>query len=185
MKQVVKTVIDRVFDVFFWTVIAACLLASLCSLFSCSTTLKTISSETLKVEDHTQIDTRKDSTSMSMEHMKENIFQQISEGCQVDIWRVEYDTTKQPDSLGRQPVQAETRTKINTQRKTETAAVKESQKSDSVHVSVKDSTRNDIRTEQETEIKTVEKKRPPWGIIISGLAGIVMGLYLITKIIRR
>lgn len=185
MKQSVKTVIDRVFDVFFWTFLTACVLASLGSLFSCSTTLKTISSETLKVEDHTQVDTRQDSTATSIESIKENLFQQISQGCQVDILKIEYDTAKPIDSLGRQPVKAETRTKINAQRKTETAVVKESQKSDSVHVSVTDSTRNDIKMERDTEIKTVEKKRFPWPLIPIGLACVAIGALIITKIMRR
>lgn len=185
MRQSVKTVIDRVFDVFFWTVIVACVFASLCSLFSCSTTLKTISSETLKVEDHTQIDTRQDSIATSIESIKENLFQQISQGYQVEIVKIEYDTAKPLDSLGCQPVKAETRTKINAQRKTETAVVKESRKSDSVHVSVKDSTRNDIKTESDKEIKTVEKKRFPWPLIPVGLACVAIGALIITKIMRR
>lgn len=185
MKQIVKTVIDRVFDVFFWTFLIACVFGFLCSLFSCSTTLKTISSETLKVEDRTQIDTRQDSTATSMEHITENLFQHISQGYQVEIVKIEYDTAKPIDSLGRQPIKAETRTKINAQLKTETAVVKESQKSDSVHVSVTDSTRNDIRTEQDTEIKIVEKKRVPWDIVILLACCVSVGVILLIKEMRR
>lgn len=185
MKQSIKTVIDRVFDVFFWTFLIACVFGFLCSLFSCSTTLKTISSETLKVEDRTKIDTRQDSTATSMEHIKENLFQHISQGYQVEIVKIEYDTAKPLDSLGCQPIKAETRTKINAQLKTETATVKESQKSDSVHVSVTDSTRNDIKMERDTEIKTVEKKRVPWSIVAIGFAAVLIGVLIIIKIVRR
>lgn len=185
MKQNIRTAIDKALDVFFWTVLAACVLASLGSLFSCSTTLKTISSETLKVEDHTQIDTRQDSTATSMEHIKEDLFQQISQGYQVEIVKIEYDTAKPLDSLGRQPIKAETRTKINAQRKAETVTVKESQNTDSVTTSIQDSTRNDIKTESDTEIKTVEKKRVPWDIVILLACCVSVGVILLIKGMRR
>lgn len=186
MKQRTKTIIDTLFDVLFWLIIAAALVGFVGSLFwSCSTTRKATFSEAVKVEDRTQVDTRRDSTATAMELRKDSLRQQIREDYEVEIRRVEYDTTKPPDSTGRPPIKAEELITVKAKKDTQTAAGSETKKADSVATSARDSTRKDIRTERESKSRTVEKKRPPWTLIIIGIGAAVVGIWFFIKWIRR
>lgn len=186
MNQRVKTIIDRFFDIFFWLVIGAAVVGFVGSLFlSCSTTRKATVSEAVKVEDRTQVDTRRDSTATTIEHRKDSLRQQIAQNYEVRIRRVEYDTAKPPDSTGRPPIKAEELITVRAKKETQTNAGSETKKADSVTTSVRDSTRNDIRTERESKSRTVEKKRPPW---VLWLVGVLVGaglVFLAYKAIRR
>ncbi len=181
-----KSIIDRLFDVLFWLIIVAALVGFVGSLFwSCSTTRKATASEAVKVEDQTQIDTRRDSTATATEHRKDSLRQWIGERFQAEIWHVEYDTTKPPNSTGRPPIKAEEFAMIRAKRNTQTATGSDSRMADNVATSTRDSTRKDIRTERESKSRTVEKKSPPWTLILIGIGAVTVGIWFFLKWIRR
>lgn len=186
MKQRIKSIIDRLFDVLFVLITTAALVGFVASLFwSCSTTRKATISEAAKVEDQSQVDTRRDSTATATEHRKDSLRQWIGERFQAEIWRVEYDTAKPPDSTGRPPIKAEELITVKAKKETQTAAGSETKMADSVATSARDSTRNDIRTERESKSRTLEKKRPPWALIIIGISAAVVGMWFFIRRIRR
>lgn len=186
MKQRTKSIIDRLFDVLFVLITAAALVGFVASLFwSCNTTRKATISEAVKVEDHTQVDTRRDSTATTTEYRKDSLRQQIAENYEVKIRRVEYDTTKPPDGTGRPPIWSEELITVKAKKETQTDAGSDTQKADSVATSARDSTRNDIRKERESKSRTVEKKRPPWTLIIIGIGTAAVGVWFFIRRIRR
>lgn len=186
MKQRIKSIIDRLFNVLFVLITTAALVGFVVSLFwSCSTTRKAIISEAIKVEDQSQVDTRHDSTATATEHRKDSLRQQITENYEVQIRRVEYDTTKPPDSIGRSPIRAEELITVKAEKKTQIDAGSDTQKADSVVTSTRDSTRKEIWTERESKSRSIEKKRPPWGIILSIICAVAGGFWLLIKGTRR
>ncbi len=186
MKMRIKSNIDALFDVLFWLIIAIALAGFFGSLFwSCNTTRKAIVSESVKIEDRTHIDTRHDSTATATEYHKDSVKKQIAENCDVEIRRVEYDTTKPPDSTGRPPIKAEELITYKAKKDTQTTAGSETKKTDSVATSARDNTHNDIRTERESKSRVIEKKRPPWGLIITVIGIGTTGIGLFIRKIRR